>query len=115
MILHGAGTALPALWGLPALDSIWEVLMYRIILIVAFALVLGSGVVVSAAQSGGTQAQTEAEEPGAPGGCGTPIASPVASPVSSPVVAVIADIVATAVVSPNASPASLDACPTPIT
>jgi hypothetical protein len=90
--------------------------MSRIVLIVAFALVVGSGAVVAVAQSGGSQAQTEAEEPGAPGGCGTPIASPVTSvtsPIPSPVVEEIADAVATAVVPLDASPAAVDACPTP--
>jgi hypothetical protein len=90
-----------------------EVPMFRMILIVAFALVVGSGAVVAVAQSGGTEAQTEAEEAGALVACGTPIASPVASPIPSPVVDEIANAVATAVVPLDASPAAVDACPTP--
>ncbi len=70
--------------------------MRRILLIIAFGLVVGSGAVVTAAQ---TDTQPESEEVGAPpAGCGTPTASPFASP------EVV--LIATAV----ASPAAADPC-----
>lgn len=75
---HGVEFATGGLRGLPVSDPVGEVLMRRIILIIAFGLVVGSGAVVTAAQ---TDTQTESEEVGAPpSGCGTPTASPVASP-----------------------------------
>jgi hypothetical protein len=83
--------------------------MFRMILIVAFALVVGSGAVVAVAQTGGSQAQTEAEEPGAPGGCGTPGASPEVVEVEigevTPIVSLEASL--------GASPVALDLCATP--
>jgi hypothetical protein len=85
--------------------------MRRILLIVVFAFVVGSGAVVTVAQSGtGNQ---EAAEAGASAGCATPDASPfasaVASPASSPVSSKSLDTLATAV----ASPMETEACATP--
>ena len=90
--------------------------MFRMILIVTFVLVVGSGAVV-AAQSGGQQAQTEVEEIGAPDGCGTPVASPPAVLGVSPEVDEVVVAAGTAIVSlhasPEASPMAGDACATP--
>jgi hypothetical protein len=83
--------------------------MFRIILIVAFALVVGSGAVVAVAQSGGSQAQTEAEEAGAPAGCATPGASPEVVEVEVDEVTPVVSLDA----SPGASPVALDLCATP--
>lgn len=76
--------------------------MRRIILLCAFALVLTSGLVATAAQTS-NEPKTEEEEQGAPtAGCATPMASADASP------AVM--IVSTPVVTLDASPAALDDC-----
>jgi hypothetical protein len=98
--------------------------MSRIVLIVAFALVVGSRAIVAAAQ-GGT-GQTEAPEAGAQAGCGTPVAalmtSPVASPdleeiveTATPEIEGVAETMATAATTPEASPVGqgLDGCATP--
>lgn len=86
-----------------------EVIMRRLFLLVAFAFVLVSGVVVTAAQS--TDVQTEEEDAGAPGaGCASPVAaSPAASPEASPSLALASTPMAT----PHASPVALEACGTP--
>jgi hypothetical protein len=85
--------------------------MRRLIILVAFAFLVGGGAVLTAAQTG-NESQTEQTEAGADvAGC----ASPVASPASSPEVAETAAVVATAIASPHASPAALgiDPCATP--
>lgn len=85
--------------------------MRRILLVAVFALVVGSGAVVTAAQS--ETGDQESAEVGAPAGCATPetslIASAVASPSSSPVSSQSLDTLATAV----ASPMVPDPCATP--
>ena len=84
--------------------------MRRLFLLAAFAFVLVSGVVVTAAQSG-TDVQTEEEDSGAQGaGCALPVASPGAEPVASPSLALASTPIAT----PEGSPVSLDICATPV-
>lgn len=100
--------------------------MRQIILIVAFALVVGSGAILAAAQ-GGT-GQTEAPEAGAQAGCGTPVAALMTSPAASPgpgiakvverslsSTAEAVDALATAAEVVDATPAiqDLDECATP--
>ena len=83
--------------------------MRRFILLLAFAFVLVSGVVVTAAQTS-NEAQTETEDAGPGGaGCATPMASPAASPEASPSLA----LASTPIASVEGSPVSLDLCATP--
>lgn len=85
--------------------------MRRFFLLLAFAFVLVSGVVVTAAQTG-NQSQTEQEDPGgASAGCATPQASPMASPGASPSLALASTPAAS--VALDASPIALDVCATP--
>ena len=82
--------------------------MRRLFLLVAFAFVLVSGVIVTAAQS--TDVQTEEEDAGAQGaGCALPIASPGAEPVASPSLA----LASTPLPMPEGSPVAVDVCATP--
>lgn len=76
--------------------------MRKMIVLFAFALMLTSGLVATAAQTS-NEPQTEEEDQGAPGaGCATPMASPNASPAAM--------MLSTPVVSPDASPTALDEC-----
>ena len=79
---RGPRAAMGGVRDLPALGPMREVPMFRMILIVAFALVVGSGAIIAAAQ-GGT-GSTEAPEAGAQAGCGTPVAALMTSPEASP-------------------------------
>ncbi len=82
--------------------------MRRLFLLAAFALVLVSGMVVTAAQS--TDVQTEEEDAGAQGaGCVLPVASPAAEPVASPSLA----LASTPIPMPEGSPVAVDTCATP--
>ena len=96
--------------------------MRQLIMIIALALIVGSGAVVAVAQTGGTQVETEAEEAGGSGACiGTPIASPAASPELEEIVETETPdpgdlaLLATAVASPSDALAVLaqDPCATP--
>jgi len=83
--------------------------MRRIFLLLAFAFIVVTGGVVTAAQTG-TDIQTEEEDPGGQaGGCATPEASPFASPEASPSLA----LASTPVTHLEASPIALDVCATP--
>ncbi len=87
--------------------------MRRFILLLAFAFVLVSGVVVTAAQTS-NEAQTEEEEAGPGGaGCATPMASPAASPEASPEASPSLALASTPIASVEGSPVSLDLCATP--
>ncbi|MDQ3655035.1 MAG: hypothetical protein M3457_08145 [Chloroflexota bacterium] len=85
--------------------------MRRFFLPLAFAFVLVSGVVVTAAQTS-NEAQTEEEDSGAQGaGCASPVASPSASPEASPSLALASTPAGS--VSLDASPVALEVCATP--
>ncbi len=95
--------------------------MSRMILIVAFALVVGSGAVVTAAQGDNNPGTPEV---GTPADCGTPVDTLNVSPAASPELEEVEEIVetatpdtddtlevlATAAVSPGASPVAVDPC-----
>ena len=89
--------------------------MFRMILVVVFALIVGSGAIVVVAQ-GGT-GHTEAPEAGAVGGCSTPVASSAATIIPGQVVASPAAEASPAVLIPGyviASPAAeANGCATP--
>jgi hypothetical protein len=103
---RGPCSAIGGMRELPALGPAREVVMRRSILIVAFALIVGSGAAVTTAQNETPQAPSP--EAGQEVLCSTPVLDQASTAQASPQVGV-ADPLA----SPAATPLAVDACGTP--
>jgi hypothetical protein len=95
--------------------------MRRIVLLTMLALIVGTGVVATAAQTGTGSQPADSEVATGEGGCASPVASPSGSPdidaieTATPETDEVLDALATAVASPDGSPVvqGVDPCATP--